>query len=73
MGGRASLTLAEGMTGMMENVLINVKNKSKTITAEIELPPGGANGTLAPKAGASAAGRSTSRTACRPTTTTSSA
>jgi hypothetical protein len=38
MGGRTSLTLAEGMTGMMENAFINVKNRSKTITAEIEVP-----------------------------------
>ena len=28
MGGRTSLTLAEGMTGMSENVFINVKNRS---------------------------------------------
>lgn len=34
MGKRTSLTLAEGMTGMMEAAFINVKNKSKTITAE---------------------------------------
>ena len=47
MGGRTSLTLAEGMTGMMENVFINVKNKSKTITAEIEVSKGKvANGTI---------------------------
>ena len=39
MAGRTSLALAEGMTGMMENVFINVKNKSKTITAEIEVFP----------------------------------
>ncbi len=46
MGDRTSLALAEGMTGMMENVFINVKNKSKTITAEIEVPAGGANGAI---------------------------
>jgi arylsulfatase len=46
MGGRTSLTLAEGMTGMMENVFINVKNKSKTLTAEVEVPASGANGTI---------------------------
>jgi arylsulfatase len=46
MAGRTSLTLAEGMTGMMENVFINVKNKSKTITAEVEIPEGGANGAI---------------------------
>jgi hypothetical protein len=38
MAGRTSLTLAEGMTGMTENVFLNIKNKSKTITAEIEVP-----------------------------------
>jgi arylsulfatase len=46
MEGRTSLTLAEGMTGMLENVFINVKNKSKTITAEVEVPAGGANGAI---------------------------
>ena len=51
MGGRTSLTLAEGMTGMMENVFLNVKNKSKTITAEIEVPATGANGTIIAQGG----------------------
>jgi arylsulfatase len=46
MAGRKSLTLAEGMTGMMENVFINVKNKSQTITADVEVPAGGASGAL---------------------------
>jgi arylsulfatase len=46
MAGRTSLTLAGGMTGMTENVFINIKNQSKTITAEIEVPPGGANGAI---------------------------
>jgi hypothetical protein len=40
MAGRTSLTSGEGMTGMTENVFINIKNKSKTITAEIEVPEG---------------------------------
>ncbi|WP_083634346.1 arylsulfatase [Saccharicrinis aurantiacus] len=35
MGGRTSLTLYEGMEGMMENTFINIKNKSFTITADI--------------------------------------
>jgi arylsulfatase len=51
MGGRTSLTLAEGMTGMMEGAFINVKNRSKTITAEIEVPAGGANGTVLAQGG----------------------
>ena len=51
MGGRTSMTLAEGMTGMMETVFINVKNRSKVITAEVEVPEGGANGTLIAQGG----------------------
>lgn len=52
MAGRTSLTLAEGMTGMTENVFINIKNKSKTITAEVEIPEGAmANGTLLAQGG----------------------
>lgn len=46
MAGRTSLTLAEGMTGMLENVFISVKNKSNTITAEVEVPADGGNGTV---------------------------
>jgi arylsulfatase A-like enzyme len=46
MAGRTSLTLAEGMTGMTENVFINIKNKSKTITAEVEVPEDGGNGAV---------------------------
>jgi arylsulfatase len=46
MAGRTSLTLADGMTGMSENVFLNVKNKSNTITAEIEVPEGRANGAI---------------------------
>jgi arylsulfatase len=46
MGARTSLTLAEGMTGMLENVFLNVKNKSKTITAEVEVPAAGARGAI---------------------------
>ncbi len=36
--GRTSLTRAEGMTGMTENVFLNIKNRSKTITAEVGAP-----------------------------------
>lgn len=51
MGSRTSLTLAEGMTGMSENVFLNVKNKSKTITAEIEVAEDGGNGTIIAQGG----------------------
>jgi hypothetical protein len=51
MAGRTSLKLAEGMTGMSENVFINVKNRSVTITAEVEIPASGANGTLIAQGG----------------------
>jgi arylsulfatase A-like enzyme len=47
MAGRTSITLAQGMTGMSENVFLNIKNKSKTITADVEMPAGkAANGTI---------------------------
>jgi len=51
MAGRTSLTVHEGMTGMSENVFINVKNRSHTITAEVEVPNGGANGVILAQAG----------------------
>jgi arylsulfatase len=46
MFGRTSLTVYDGMTGMMENAFINVKNLSVTITADVEIPAGGANGVI---------------------------
>ena len=51
MSKRTSLTLAEGMTGLMESAFINVKNKSKTITADIVVPDGMAHGTLLAQGG----------------------
>jgi arylsulfatase len=51
MGGRTALTVYEGMTGMMENAFINVKNRSHTITAEVDIPAGGANGVVLAQAG----------------------
>ena len=50
-GGRTSITLAEGMSGMMESTFINVKNRSKTITAEIDVPEKGAHGIILAQAG----------------------
>jgi len=51
MAGRTTLTLAEGMTGMSENVFINIKNRSKTITATVDVPEGGGHGTIIAQAG----------------------
>jgi len=51
MGRRTSLTLYEGMTGMLENAFINVKNRSSTVTAEVEIPEGGANGVILAQGG----------------------
>jgi arylsulfatase len=51
MGGRSTLTLYDGMTGMLENAFINVKNRSSAITAEVEIPAGGANGVVLAQAG----------------------
>ncbi len=56
MAGRTSLTVHEGMVGMPENVFINVKNRSLTITAELVVPDGGAEGTIIAQGGDSAAG-----------------
>ena len=38
MGSRTSLTLYEGMTGITENAFINIKGRSYTITADVEVP-----------------------------------
>jgi len=37
MNGRTSLTLAQGMKGLLENTFINEKNSSKTIVAKVDL------------------------------------
>jgi arylsulfatase A-like enzyme len=51
MAGRTSLTVHQGMTGMSENVFINVKNRSHSITADVEIPKGGASGAILAQAG----------------------
>ena len=51
MAGRTSLTVYQGMTGMSESVFINAKNRTHTITAEAEIPAGGANGVILAQAG----------------------
>ncbi len=37
MGDRKSITLAQGMEGLLENTFLNVKNTSKTIVADVDL------------------------------------
>ena len=51
MAGRTTLTVYEGMAGMSENVFINTKNRSHTITAEVNIPNGGAKGVILAQAG----------------------
>ena len=51
MAGRTSLTLYDGMNGMLENTFINVKNQSKTITAKLEIPKEGASGVILAQGG----------------------
>jgi arylsulfatase len=51
MGGRTSLRVFPGMTHLMENAVINVKNKSHTVTAEVEIPEDGAEGVIIAQGG----------------------
>jgi arylsulfatase len=51
MGNRTSLTLYEGMVGIMENVFINNKSKSYTIVSEVELEDAKTNGVIISQAG----------------------
>jgi hypothetical protein len=51
MDDRKSLTLYDGMDGMLENTFMNVKNRSKTITAELVIPKGEANGVILAQGG----------------------
>jgi hypothetical protein len=50
--GRPHLAHAlEGMDSMSENVFINIKNRSLSITADVEIPEGGANGVILAQGG----------------------
>ena len=51
MAGRTSLTVYEGMTGISENAFINIKNRSHSVTAEVEIPQGRATGVLLAQGG----------------------
>src|SRR5438132_9586103 len=51
MGTRTSLTVYPGMVGMTENAFINIKNRSFTITAPVELKDANTNGVIIAQAG----------------------
>ncbi|MBF0530745.1 MAG: arylsulfatase, partial [Deltaproteobacteria bacterium] len=51
MAGRTSLTVYEGMTGMSENVFINVKNQTHAVTAQVQVPQSGAEGVILAQGG----------------------
>jgi len=51
LGDRTSLTLYPGMQGMLENTFMNIKNRSSKITAELDIPAGGANGAILSQGG----------------------
>jgi arylsulfatase len=51
LGGRKTLTVYPGMTGMLENAFINVKGRHHTVTAEVEVPDGNTNGVIIAQAG----------------------
>jgi len=52
LGGRKSLTVYPGMTGMMENAFVNVKGVPHTITAEVEVKDAKTQGVIIAQAGA---------------------
>jgi arylsulfatase A-like enzyme len=52
MRGRTSLALFPGMIGMKENAFIDVKNRSSSISAEIDVPKKGASGVILAQGGA---------------------
>lgn len=51
MDGRTSVTLADGMTGMTENTFLNIKNKSISIIADVDVPQNGGNGIVIAQGG----------------------
>jgi arylsulfatase A-like enzyme len=52
LGGRKSLTVYPGMTGMMENAFINVKGVHHTVTADVEVKDAKTQGVIIAQAGA---------------------
>jgi arylsulfatase len=52
LGGRRTMTVYDGMTGIMENAFINVKGVRHSVTAEIVVPDAKARGVIIAQAGA---------------------
>jgi arylsulfatase len=69
--GNSQLPFA-GMGHLTESSLLNVKNKSHSVTAQCTVPPGGANGVLVAQGGAFGGGRCTCARADPRTVTTCS-
>jgi len=51
LGGRKSMTVYPGMTGLLENAFINTKGVHYTVTAEVELTDDKTNGVIIAQAG----------------------
>ncbi len=51
MAGRTEMVLYPGMTGMAENVFIDTLSRSYVVTADLEIPAGGANGVVISQGG----------------------
>ncbi len=51
LGGRKSMTVYPGMTGLLENAFINVKGVHHTVTADVELSGSNTNGVIIAQAG----------------------
>jgi arylsulfatase A-like enzyme len=51
LGGRTTMTVFDGMTGIMENAFINVKGVRHSITAEVVVPDAGTEGVIIAQAG----------------------
>jgi arylsulfatase len=51
LGGRRTLTVYEGMTGMLENAFINIKSVRHSVTAEIVVPNTKTEGVIIAQAG----------------------
>jgi len=51
MAGATSVTLYPGMEGFTENTFMQLKNRSLTLTAELEVPAGGAQGVIISQGG----------------------